>query len=349
MRIDLGGPSTPTPTEALPAGLSPDTLTPITTTFTEDGSFDKTVWTSFGYELFTIMCVGAAGGRGSFAWYMLGGGPLAPLQLVTCGGAGGGGGMHIVSGLLADLSDISAIVVGQAGADAEDAQPGYSPYPISYNHHGIDVGDPGGDGGYSSFAGTVCRASGGKGGEVSPVVVSASPNTSWKPGGDGGDGGKGGQTTPGGGAAGGVSTLLASPHTWDMSEGEQGFFNTATGIGEGGGGGVGFTAGGSGVGQDAAWITDVDTGGFLIQSVHDVDGSEGGRGSFNYADSTKHGARQTRPVKSWSTEDFNIYSPHTYTAPLPGGGGGGRPTPLAKYGSYAEGYSPNGLVIVRVA
>jgi len=363
MRIELGGQGSPIPPEALPDGLGADgLLPPITLTFNSADEFDKNVWTSFGYEIFTVMVVGAAGGRGSFAWYMLGGGWYAPPNIFTYGGAGGGGGMHIVSGLLADLDDISEISVGQAGADAADAWPGYSAYPISYNHHGIDVGDPGEDGGYSSFGGTVARASGGKGGEVSGVVISSSPWTSWRPGGEGGDGGIGDSITPGGGASGGRNTLI-TPGTggwpggtmpvWDSSDGEQGFFDIATGIGEGGGGGVGFTGGGFGSGQDAAWITDTDTGGFQILSVHDVDETDGGRGNFNYSDSSKHGARQNKLTRNISNHadptDINPYSRWDYPQTLPGGGGGARPTPLAKYGSYATGYSPNGVVIVRVA
>ena len=364
MRIELGGQGSPIPPEALPDGIGADgLLPPITLTFNSADEFDKNVWTSFGYEIFTVMVVGAAGGRGSFAWYILGGGWYAPPMIFTYGGGGGGGGMHIVSGLLADLDDISEIIVGEAGAHADDAWPGYSAYPVSYNHYGIDVGDPGEDGGYSSF-GDVAMASGGKGGEVSPVVISADPATSWRPGGDGGEGGVGNSIVAGGGAAGGTSTDLGPGgdpgwpgpprhHIWSSTDGEQGFLDLATGIGEGGGGGVGFTGGGFGVGQDAAWITDTDTAGFQILSVHDTDETDGGRGNFNYSDSSKHGARQNKPSRVISSHisptNFNPYAVWTYTQTLPGGGGGARPTPLAKYGSYADGYSPNGVVIVRVA
>ena len=194
-------------------------------------------------------------------------------------------------------------------------------------------------------------ASGGKGGAYTPVVVSSNPYSSWRPGGDGGDGGIGGQIVAGGGADGGHATLVTpgSPPTWARPDGAQGFWNAVTGIGEGGGGGVGFTGGGNGVGQDAAWITELPTLGYSILSVHGVDESNGGAGNFNYADPTKSGPKQAKPTKTFSTADFNIYNPRTFTAPLPGGGGGARPTPLAKYGSYAAGYSPNGIVIVRVS
>lgn len=349
-RIELGGEGLPIPTEALPDGLVDGGLPLLTFSFTEDGAFDKTEWAALGYTLFEVMCVGAAGGRGPFSWYMLGGGSNAPLMLFTSGGGGGGGGMHIVTGLLADLDDISDLVVGQAGDDAQDLPASYDTWGISYNDHGLDLGDPGQDGGYSSFA-DICMASGGKGGELSKAVISAVQETSWRPGGDGGEGGIGGQLTPGGGAAGGTSADLGVAadirhHEWALTDGAQGFWDGT--IGEGGGGGVGFTSGGGGVGQDAAWIPTLPTLGYSILSVHDLDSRNGGRGSFNYADSSKHGAKPTRMVKTVLT-DFNVYNTRTLSYILPGGGGGARPTALAKYGSFAEGYSPNGVVIVRIS
>lgn len=358
-RIDLGGEGFPIPTEALPDGLTDTGLAPLTFTFNEDGSFDKTQWTPFGFTIFEIMCVGAAGGRGSFAWYMLGGGTNAPLMYFTSGGAGGGGGMHIVTGLLADLDDISDIIVGLAGVERDIVHPGYSSQPISYNGHGIDVGLPGGDGGYSSFA-DVCKASGGKGGDASEVVIStdgAARSGQWRPGGDGGEGGVGNSIIAGGGAAGGSKVLVLEgtgfvgagtrQPEWDMSDAEQGFWDGT--IGEGGGGGTGFTAGSSGVGSDAAWIPDVSNpGGFFIQSAHDMDSTNGGHGSFSYADSSKNGTKQAKPGKTVRT-DFNPYNTRNINFVLPGAGGGARPTPLAKYGSYAAGYSPNGVVIVRIS
>lgn len=350
-RIELGGEGFPIPPEALPDGLVEGSLTPLTLTFNANDSFDKTLWTPFGFTVFTIMCVGAAGGRGPVSWYMLGGGTNAPIMLFTCGGAGGGGGMHIVSGLLADLGDISTIVVGQAGADAPDLPAAYDVYGISYNDHGLDVGIPGADGSHSAF-GTLVKASGGKGGKITKAVISSNTETSWRPGGDGGDGGIGGSIVAGGGAAGGSSQDLgvaSDPrhHNWAMLDGEQGFWDGI--IGEGGGGGAGFTGGGFGVGQDAAWIPELPTVGHGVLSVHDLDSTNGGRGSFSYADSSKHGAKQAKPTKVLSTAPFNIYFPRTINNILPGGGGGARPTPLAKYGSRSDGYSPNGVVIVKLS
>lgn len=357
-RIELGGEGLPIPKEAMPDGLTDSGLSPLTFTYDANGNFDKTVWESFGYTIFEVMCVGAAGGRGSFAHFMQGGGTNAPEQYFTAGGAGGGGGLHIVAGFLADLDDISAIVVGQAGVERGRVQPGYSAWPISYNEHNIDTGLDGGDGGYSSFASTVCRASGGKGGKHSDVVIGVNTRQSgvWRPGGKGGAGGIGNSIVAGGGGVGGDYTLLSEgsssggggsfPAVWDMLNAEDGVWDGV--IGEGGGGGAGFTSGGGGVGSDAAWIP--FNGAYVpvdLLSAHDMNSTDGGRGSFSYGDSTKYGPRQNKPTLTFPT-NWNPYNVRNLNFSLPGSGGGARPTPLAKYGSYAAGYDPDGVVIVRI-
>lgn len=353
-RIELGGEGFPIPTEALPDGLVEGALTPLTFTFNEDGSFDKTQWTPFGFTIFEIFCVGGAGGRGGFGRHIFGGGTNAPWGVEGTGGGGGGGGMHYVAGLLADLDDISAVVVGQAGAHGADG-------PFNYNDLPLNPGSPGVDGEFSSFAGALCRASGGKGGKVWQATRIPSPNpaeagyyvVTYRLGGDGGDGGVGGQTAAGGGAAGATSVLtgVTGPRgpTWLPDSGDQGFWDGT--IGEGGGGGMGFFGRGFGVGSDAAWVPFDGTIDFPTIVDNSPTGSnaatEGGRGSFNYADSSKHGAKGNQPDRVWST--INLYYPHTYRRPEAGGGGGARPTALAKYGAYADGYSPNGVVIVRIS
>jgi hypothetical protein len=334
-RIHLNGEGLPIPSQALPDGLAGETLSPLTFTFEEDGSFDKTEWEALGFTIFEVMCVGGAGGRASRAHYVVGLGQTAPALLFTTGGGGGGGGMHIVSGLLSELDDISPIVVGQAGAHAADS-------PITYNDLLVDPGDPGADGGFSTFADDICMASGGKGGEVSPVQASDDPSTSRRPGGNGGDGGIGAQTAVGGGASGGVAEEDGS---WTVSQGGQGFWDGI--VGEGGGGGVGMTSISSGVGGDAAWVPDPLTVDIQMLST-DYDSTNGGHGSFSYADSSKHGVRQVKFNDPFYT-DYNLYNKRNINIFRPGGGGGARPTPLAKYGSYADGYSPNGVVIVRIS
>jgi hypothetical protein len=156
------------------------------------------------------------------------------------GGAGGGGGLHVVSGALADLPDSVPVLVGAAGTDALPAQDS-SAAPIVTSPYGTDPhgynnpwfyrytdpvtfppGQFGGDGGVSSF-GDVAKASGGKGG--GPAIV-------WVGGvayfaSHGGDGGSGGRVAAGGGGVGSSSAANGQDGTWDGT------------VGKGGGGGRG--------------------------------------------------------------------------------------------------------------
>lgn len=185
----------------------------------------------------------------------------------STGGAGGGGGLHVVSGELAELPDFVPIVVGKAGIDALPGQirslEPFDPYLVAstrelsnfptsaafdaddenlrqanydryyFTNTWPPVGDParpllypgqpGGNGGASSF-GDICMASGGKGGM--PAVV-------WVDGvrmfaAHGGEGGVGGRVEAGGGAVGSVSS---------NANGKDGTWNGE--IGQGGGGGRG--------------------------------------------------------------------------------------------------------------
>lgn len=214
------------------------------------------------------------------------------------GGPPGGGGLQIVSGELADLFTDIDVVVGQVGTDGAPGQTKVNglwyPDPVliywtygSYlgNWHpdvsgwqiGNNPGDPLGtnarrkeiidaliawlvrypspigfpipqaanDGGHSAF-GDLVKASGGKGG---------GPAKSWDgskfvaPDGTGGAGGVGNSIVAGGGGA--ASAVLGIP-------GKDGLWNPATKIGQGGGAGAKFAA--------------------------------GGRGSWSYADTTVYGA-----------------------------------------------------------
>lgn len=73
--------------------------------------------------------------------------------------------------------------------------------------------------------------------------------------------------------------------------------------------------------------------------------SNGGRGSFSYADTTIFGDRQLR-------QDVSILVGYGYGSMQPrpmiaGGGGGARPLSLP-FGSRAPGYSPHGVVLIRL-
>lgn len=160
------------------------------------------------------------------------------------GGGGGGGGLHVVSGLLLVLPEEVPVIVGQAGVDGVSGQmavngaqtPTPSTYPWSgvymqwanqwpTPHTSYNLPGTGGDGGTSSFNGSLCQSSGGKGG--GPAMI-------WSGGaryadGHGGAGGSGNRLTSGGGAAGSSSSAVGTDGTWDGA------------IGKGGGGGRGGT------------------------------------------------------------------------------------------------------------
>lgn len=73
----------------------------------------------------------------------------------------------------------------------------------------------------------------------------------------------------------------------------------------------------------------------------------GARGSFSYVDNAKHGQRDYKLPSGVILTPWSGYQNASFPI-IPGGGGGARPTPLAKHGSYSPGYSPHGVVIVRV-
>jgi hypothetical protein len=240
------------------------------------------------------------------------------------GGAGGGGGLHLGAGLLADLSDLTPVVVGVQGADGEVGQDQvngvWTPLPWQLRptsqggliwtppvgtlqtlnnwatnfqyvyplpHADFDPPTAGSDGGASSFGGTLVRASGGKGGKPVKTWVGAVLTDDRA----GGEGGEGDSTTAGGGAAGSTSPANGSDGTWDGV------------VGQGGGGGRGGSS---------------PTG-----------ASSGGQGSYSFADTSVYGNRGVR----------DIYIP---------GGGGGAKVGSYKYGGAAVGWDPDGAVIIRL-
>lgn len=330
MRVSLNGYGDAIPESYFDAGLEPDTSLGI---FLEDGvPFEKADYVALGYTHFQAWCVGAAGGKG--------GSILGGLNLVdSLGGAGGGGGLHRVAGLLADLPDSCPVVIGQAGADGVngsddrwpwlfeswDPDPSYV-YPTS-----------GEDGDFSSFNDDLCRASGGKGGGPTQAPPDPPAGTSlddWdlyaalvntaRLGGVGGQGGCGDQTGAGGGGLGGsvvrpgfglLTYTPAHDGTWDGV------------IGKGGGGGSGghihMTAPGT-----------LGPGWSELQKA-----GNGGNGSFSYRDTSVYGSRE----KAHATPPIG----HNEVI-FPGSGGGARVNKLSRYGSRAPGADPNGAVFIRL-
>lgn len=170
------------------------------------------------------------------------------------GGAGGGGGLHVVSGRLDDLPDSVEVVVGTVGADAPAGQikanglwvppviPPSNPsdptlvwgtrYPAVIPSY--PTPNPGQDGGASTFGDDICQASGGKGGHAAVAWVDGMLMID----GRGGDGGVGGRSEAGGGAAGGLPEELVYNENLKRS-GQDGTWDGT--VGQGGGGGRGST------------------------------------------------------------------------------------------------------------
>lgn len=241
-------------------------------------------------------------------------------------------------------------------------------YPVPPAHNSFAPPQPGGDGGASTFGGTVAQASGGQGGAPGKVYTGFPPllpgqyrhfyETGYTPVGHGGDGGIGGSSTPGGGGKGSVT---------DGVNGSDGIWRPELGIGEGGGGG----RGGRGYNK-------------FSRPEFNALATAGGQGSYSYADTSVYGPRQLRsaylPPNMWTKTkyfgevgiptigsrsyfgggnttvpngeiDYDYYGGRQFNESLviPGGGGGARPLKNVKHGSYAPGFSPNGVVVLRLA
>lgn len=196
-------------------------------------------WMQLNYTHFEVICIGGGGG--------MGGGIDTGSAVRNYGGAGGGGGYHRVRGLLSALPIDCAIIVGLGGAlgTEHNSDPAYC--------------TDGGDGGYSSFNGTTCQASGGKGGrraQSNSQSVATQAN--------GGDGGVGNRTNAGGGATGGVSGVPSGAAGTKGADG-----TLINNVGKGGGGGAG------GIGY------------YGIGNI--LAGTLGGRGSYNPGDLQVYG------------------------------------------------------------
>lgn len=85
-----------------------------------------------------------------------------------------------------------------------------------------------------------------------------------------------------------------------------------------------------------------------------VDASDGGQGSFSYADTSVYGQRQIKGqyFEEVITYDYlgnkkTIYVP-TAKLIVPGSGGGARLPGGRKFGSHATGFDPRGAVLLRL-
>lgn len=219
---------------------------PLTVKLLGGVDFIPQQYMDMGYTDFEVLVIGAGGGTGGGIRTGNTG-----TQIRSYGGAGGGGGLHRVRGLLSALPAACPVVVGVGG------NPG--------NDH---VSDPalttdGQDGGASSFNGTTARASGGQGGrkvQTNSVTVTSQAN--------GGAGGIGDRILAGGGAAGGVAgTPTATGPGTPGTAGQDGSWDGV--VGKGGGGGAGGVGTYLGVTANAA--------------------TAGGRGSFNTGDTSVYG------------------------------------------------------------
>lgn len=272
--------------------------------------------------------------------------------MMGMGGGGGGGGLHRVSGLLVDLPETALVVVGKAGTDAGYGQvrqlgvwtptirdtniatPSspefeyYYSYPLP--HPSYPNPQPGIDGGASTFADTVAQASGGKGGGPGMIW----DGVAFVRKGNGGDGGRGDRVSAGGGGAGSIVEGV---------NGTDGVWNPETGIGGGGGGGKG--------GKESESTGDPRFGtATIVQHL----ASAGGQGSYSFSDTSVYGQRQFRiGMAAMQAQYVNgevIFQPvgSAVNLIIPGSGGGARPFPNMKYGGRTTGYSPNGIVVLRL-
>lgn len=301
----------------------PDDIPPPLTLALENGDeFHKADYFALGYNRFDVMCIGGAGGRGSdgtpgsyyetIIEYVRRRiqSPQSPTEQLETWGAvlqmlhetrpygysGGGGGAHRIKGRLALLPSVVPVIVGPAGNDG-------------INHAN------GGDGGASSFGGTICRASGGKGG----AGVAASGNYNNAPG--HGVGGIGNSDTPGGGAQ------LGQRGSWDGK------------IGSGGGGT------GSGKGGDGSYSS-VDTS---LAGLSSPGPSVSLRAdTYRVAETIQEGPGGYPLI--WTDRHEVVINYVSLAAP--GGGGGATAFPLTgdpkQYGAKVPGAVTDGAVIVRL-
>jgi len=249
MRLELAGSITRPP--------------PLTVKLLNGVPFTPQQYIDMGYTNFDVMVIGAGGGTGGGIKTGNTG-----TQIRSYGGAGGGGGLHRVRGVLADLPPSCPVVIGVGGGPGAD-----------------HVSDPalttdGVDGGSSSFNTNTARASGGKGGKKvasNSVTVTTQAN--------GGDGGIGGRVLAGGGAVGGVAGTPSA--TGPGTPGTAGADGTWDGVvGKGGGGGAGGVGTYLGVTANAA--------------------TAGGRGSFDSGDTSVYAAGSSPSADTGDSGAANI-------------------------------------------
>ena len=282
-----------------------------------------------------------------------------PISGEYIGGAGGGGGLHVITGLLVDLPDSVPVTVGQAGADGNigqyhqlapwDPSPVWSAGAYPRMSHArwdflnrfpngrptIGAPTPGEDGGTSSF-GDIAKASGGTGGGEAIGWDGGISGTALHSHGWGGDGGIGGSGVP-----------ASPPYLPKAIPAEDGHWDGT--IGSGGGGGYGGIQPGT-------------------------PASDGGRGSYSFRDTTVFGPKGRRglytvSIVNYTEEVIQIGPPGDYVSygvyvgdPLstnevlipsdfnPGSGGGARVNPINQkhQGSHAKGAFPDGAVFIRI-
>lgn len=308
------------------AGGSID-LPPAVLTLTNGIPFQKQQYVDQGYTDFEVVAVGAAAGRGgSFMLYIRGYASGNPAKYFYTGGSGGGGGLHRKTGLLANLPATVPVVIGSPGADVTSvAEKESSDSTSTYEM------PRGGSGGYSSFNGAFCIASGGLGGQGARRY-SYGPNPSdlnWIQG-EGGSGGNAQSSDAGGGARGGYF-----PGNGTSQPGAEGTYDGTNGQGGGGG-----------------------TGGFLVYDAYGELGNDVGAGAEGFAASrggggSTNGATYAGPGGLPTNFPAGGPVPRTGTTLIGGYGGGARLTPisgsLADIGTRAYGANGNGAVIIKLS
>jgi hypothetical protein len=372
MRVFLGGRAVPRAEFALfGVGGGADPTVSIGLLLENGEVFVAEDYISLGYTHFEAWCVGAVGGRGGSYIYRPDGWPVSDASPVggrRYGGSGGGGGLHRVVGNLTDLDPEVEAIVGQAGlSGSEDS--GHQPYlvvtdgsgrillPVEfYQNPEWQPAEPGSDGGFSSFGGDICRASGGKGG--SPAEVSdpfatywwndgslQSINTGLRKAGDGGDGGRG-DVVPfaGGGAEGGKTTFSNPQNIWarEFVKPKDGGWDGS--VGSGGGGGIGGAQHWTGESQDGTGDSTL-----FALSAQEAQAMRGGRGAFSYADTSVHGPGQPEHYEMFQPQPPGYPGTPQPVSTLTGGtGGGAKINKRLPYGSRALGFDPNGAVYIRI-
>lgn len=370
MRVSLGGWSFEL--DGMSAFDEPDPNTDVISLFLEDGvPFEKGPYLDMNYTRYEVWIVGAAGGRGGAILRS-----FDPFNRKSIwGGAGGGGGLHRVSGMLAALPDSVDVSIGVAGADGQDgsgdiwdwdftSNPEYLPYPMLPDRDGsgniimplhfhpnpLWVEPLAGEDGEASSFGSIGKASGGTGGApVAPKEGGAWSDWYLSAGltyvgfddlrpGYGGDGGLGNSLVAGGGGAGGVPKNL--PFLTKAIPAEDGKWNGS--IGSGGGGGYGGIF--KGVLTEGSPPDAVSP----LQYVY-TDAGNGGRGSYSFRDPSVFGPRERDYAQTPFAPALGDAGSGGHRT-VPGSGGGARLNPLNQQhrGSKNPEANPNGGVFIRI-